>query len=115
MHTSGGLRSEEASTAAWEGGRGAVVGATKWGLVAGMLGGAGYAISPIYRGLTIQFKVFLQMSGMILGAFLEADHRIRDYEAKVRMQKRMMRDRAVWEKYEAEFEQAPASSQGKSQ
>jgi hypothetical protein len=52
---------------------------------------------------------------MILGACLEADHRIRDYEAKVRMQKRMMRDRAVWEKYEAEFEQAPAPSQEKSQ
>ena len=96
-----------------------------------MLGGAGYAISPIYRGLTIQFKVFLQMSGnlgspsmshfsadfrgMILGACLEADHRIRQYEAKVRMQKRIMRDRAAWEKYEAEFEQAPVPSQGKSQ
>jgi hypothetical protein len=54
-------------------------------------------------------------AGMLLGACLEADHRIRDYEAKVRMQKRMMRDRAVWEKYEAEFEQAPAPSQEKSQ
>jgi hypothetical protein len=30
---------------------------SKWGLVAATLGGAGYAISPIYRGLTIQFKV----------------------------------------------------------
>jgi hypothetical protein len=29
MHTHGGLKSEEASEAAWEGGRGAVVGATK--------------------------------------------------------------------------------------
>ena len=29
MHTSGGLRSEEASDAAWEGGRGAVAGAAK--------------------------------------------------------------------------------------
>jgi hypothetical protein len=47
------------------------------------------------------------MEGMIMGACLEADHRIREYEARVRMQKRMMRDRAVWEKYEQEFEQAP--------
>jgi len=29
MHTSGGLRSEEANAAAWEGGRGAAVGAAK--------------------------------------------------------------------------------------
>lgn len=29
MHTSGGLRSDEASEAAWEGGRGAVSGAAK--------------------------------------------------------------------------------------
>jgi len=44
-----------------------------------------------------------------LGSCLEADHRIRIYEAKVRMEKRMMRDRAVWEQYEQEYEQAPAS------
>jgi hypothetical protein len=37
---------------------------------------------------------------MILGSCLEADNRIRDYEAKVRMQKRMVRDRAIWEEYE---------------
>jgi hypothetical protein len=48
-----------------------------------------------------------RMEGMIMGACLEADHRIREYEARVRMQKRLMRDRAVWEKYEQEFEQAP--------
>ncbi len=41
---------------------------------------------------------------MILGACLEADHRVREYEAKVRMQRRMLRDRAVWESYEKEFE-----------
>jgi len=45
--------------------------------------------------------------GMIMGACLEADHRIREYEAKVRMHKRIMRDRAVWEKYEQEFEPEP--------
>ena len=41
-----------------------------------------------------------------MGACLEADHRIRAYEARVRMQKRMMRDRAVWEQYEEAFDQA---------
>lgn len=73
MRASGGLKSEDADNAAWEAGKGAVVGATKvrelhtgqrgrtngfqWGAFAAVLGGAGYAMSPIYRGLTFQFKV----------------------------------------------------------
>jgi hypothetical protein len=53
--------------------------------------------------------------GMIMGACLEADHRIREFEAKVRMQKRMVRDRAVWESYEREFDDAsPASNKTQS-
>jgi hypothetical protein len=47
---------------------------------------------------------------MIMGACLEADHRIREYEAKIRMQKRMVRDRAVWESYEREFDEVPPVS-----
>lgn len=50
------------------------------------------------------------LTGMIMGACLEADHRIRQYEAKVRMQKRMVRDRAVWERYEQEFDEHPPPS-----
>ncbi|KAG9232466.1 hypothetical protein BJ875DRAFT_486062 [Amylocarpus encephaloides] len=107
-HTTGGLNSKDADGAAWEAGWGALSGASKWGAVFMGLGGVGYAMSPIYRGLTIQFKVFLQMSGMIMGAGLEADHRIREFEAKIRMQKRIMRDRAVWERYEQEYEHLPA-------
>ena len=45
-------------------------------------------------------------TAMILGGCLEADHSIREYEAKVRMHKRLMRDREVWEKYQEEYEQA---------
>jgi hypothetical protein len=30
---------------------------SQWGLGTAILGAAGYAMSPIYRGLTIQFKV----------------------------------------------------------
>jgi len=107
MHNTGGLQSEEANNAAWEGGRGAVIGASKWGLGAALLGGIGYAMSPVYRGLTIQFKVFLQMSGMILGGCLEADHRIREFEVKMRMHKRMIRDKAVWDEYEQDYQEAP--------
>lgn len=45
-----------------------------------------------------------------MGACLEADDRIRQYEATVRMQKRLIRDRAVWESYEREFDDAPPAS-----
>ncbi|KAF5879426.1 putative imidazoleglycerol-phosphate dehydratase protein [Botrytis fragariae] len=113
MHQTGGLRNEEANAAAWEAGKGAAVGGAKWGLFAAALGGAGYALSPIYKGLTIQFKVFIQMGFMVMGGSLEADRRIREYEAKVRMEKRMIRDRAVWNQFEEEYEQS-ASKQDKS-
>lgn len=43
--------------------------------------------------------------GMILGACLEADRRVRDFEAQMRMQKRMLREKALWEKYEDEYDQ----------
>lgn len=47
----------------------------------------------------------LMLSGMILGGCLEADHRIREYEARVRMQKRILRDKAAWESFEQEYEE----------
>lgn len=50
---------DEAVDASWEAARGAVSGAVKWGLASAVLGGIGYAVSPIYRGLTIQFKVYV--------------------------------------------------------
>lgn len=108
MVVSGGLTSVEAQKAAWEGRWGAFIGATKWGICTAFLGGLGQFMSPLYRGLTIQFKVFLQMSGMILGGCIEADSRIREYEAKVRIQKRMMRDQVVWDKYEGTYNEPPS-------
>ena len=51
------MDSEEASDAAWEAGRGAVIGAAKWGAGAAILGAIGYAWAPVYRSTTIQFKV----------------------------------------------------------
>lgn len=50
---------EEAVTASWEATRGAVSGAVKWGVASALLGGIGYVVSPMYRGLTIQFKVYV--------------------------------------------------------
>lgn len=43
------------------------------------------------------------MSGMVLGSMIEADYSIRQYEAHVRMQRRIARDRAAWAKFEEEY------------
>ncbi|QSZ30685.1 hypothetical protein DSL72_000243 [Monilinia vaccinii-corymbosi] len=111
MHQTGGLRSKEANDAAWEAGRGALIGGAKWGLFAAALGGAGYALSPVYRGLTIQFKTFIHMGFMVMGGSLEADRRIRQYEAKIRLEKRLIKDRAVWDQYEEEYEESAAKQE----
>ncbi|KAI6080431.1 hypothetical protein F4821DRAFT_265902 [Hypoxylon rubiginosum] len=97
------LESEDAKEAQWEAARGAAIGAVKWGAASAVLGGVGFVFSPLYRGLTVQFKVYLQMSGMIVGSMIEADYRMRQYEQRVRMQRRIARDRAVWEDYEKEL------------
>jgi hypothetical protein len=50
---------------------------------------------------------YIQMSGMILGGWTEADRRLREYEHRARVQRRMRIDRATWEKFEKEFEETP--------
>ncbi|KAI0143337.1 hypothetical protein BJ166DRAFT_603460 [Pestalotiopsis sp. NC0098] len=105
MKPTDALNSDEANEAQRQAVRGAGYGAIKWGFASAVLGGIGYAMSPIYRGLTIQFKVYIQMSGMILGGMLEADGAVRQYEARVRMQKRMAKDRAMWETFEKEYQE----------
>ncbi len=47
----------EADEASWEATRGGISGAAKWGAGMAVLGGLGYMFSPVYRGLTVQFKV----------------------------------------------------------
>ncbi|TRX88039.1 hypothetical protein FHL15_011094 [Xylaria flabelliformis] len=91
------LDNEEAKQAQMEAVRGAGTGALKWGAAAAVLGGFGYTMSPIYRGLTIQFKVYIQMSSMILGGMIEADARMRRYEQRVRMNRMMARNQAMWQ------------------
>ncbi|KAK2058536.1 hypothetical protein LY76DRAFT_593164 [Colletotrichum caudatum] len=96
------MKSAEANDAAWEATRGAVVGAA-------VLGAFAWKFSPLYKGLTIQFKIYMQMSAMVLGSMLEADNRLREYEAKIRIQKRMLRDKAKWERFEQEFLENPTN------
>lgn len=40
---------------------------------------------------------------MLAGAMIEADHSMRQYEAHIRMQRRLARDRLVWQQYEDEY------------
>lgn len=58
----------------------------------------------MYRGLTVQFKVFLQMSGMTAGSVIEADKRMREYERRARRMRKLRRDHEVWTRYEKDFE-----------
>ncbi|TGJ80913.1 hypothetical protein E0Z10_g7867 [Xylaria hypoxylon] len=91
------LDNEEAKQAQMEAMRGAGWGALKFGTVSAFLSGLGFAMSPIYRGLTIQFKVYIQMSSMILGGMIHADDRMRRYEQHMRMERMRARNRAMWE------------------
>ncbi|MCJ1378790.1 hypothetical protein MMC17_001889 [Xylographa soralifera] len=81
----------DANAAASEAFKGAAVGAAKYGLPLALLALVGLSISPVYRALTVQFKLFIQMSGMTLGGMVEADRRLRDYESLVRRRKRVER------------------------
>jgi hypothetical protein len=63
MKSHNAMRDVEAEDAGWEATKGAVYGATKWGVFTAALGGLGYAVSPLYRGLTIQFKVCVWLAG----------------------------------------------------
>ncbi|KAI1327811.1 hypothetical protein F5Y16DRAFT_185790 [Xylariaceae sp. FL0255] len=110
------LESEDAKQAQAEAVRGAGYGALKWGAASAVLAGLGWCFSPVYRGLTVQFKAYLQMSGMLLGGMIEADASMRRYEHQVRIQRRIARDRAMWENYEQDFneddEPPPAPARG---
>ncbi|KAH9872754.1 hypothetical protein J1614_005148 [Plenodomus biglobosus] len=98
-------KDEETNQAAWEAAKGSLVGATKWGALFAVGGGIAYAFSPFYRSLTVQFKTYIQMSGMILGGMLEADKRMIRYQHQVRYQKRLARDMEVWKRYEESYEE----------
>ncbi|KAH9827849.1 Synaptic vesicle transporter [Teratosphaeria destructans] len=93
----------ELDTAMWTAARGALVGAAKWGAFSAVAAGLGSAFSPVYRGLTFQFKVFLQMSGMTFGSVVEADRRLRQAGAAARQQKARARDAEVWRRYEEDY------------
>ncbi len=46
---------------------------------------------------------YLQMSGMVLGSMIEADSRLRQYEARMRVQRRAAKEQAYWQRIEKEL------------
>jgi hypothetical protein len=45
------------------------------------------------------------MSGMTVGSMIEADNRLRAYEASMRRSKRIARDAEIWRRFENDFEE----------
>lgn len=43
------------------------------------------------------------MSGMVFGGMIHADRQLREYEHRVKMQRRWLREKAKWEEYEEEI------------
>ena len=70
-----------------------------------------YHCSGIWSLALLTALRFIQMSGMILGGCLDADRRLREYEAKVRVRKRLGMDQTAWEQYELEFAEMRAREQ----
>lgn len=97
---------DESRSATWEGIRGGVNGAARWGLVTGILGIAAYLFSPVYRGLTPQFKVYLQMSGMTVGGMVEAERRVHHFENRQRRLRKLKQDEEAWRVYEEDFQRS---------
>ncbi|OJJ43788.1 hypothetical protein ASPZODRAFT_135813 [Penicilliopsis zonata CBS 506.65] len=62
--------------------------------------------SRVYRGLTPQFKVFLQIAAMTLGGCLWAEHRVNQYIEIMRRVKRAERRRAEQPHRMVEMEKA---------
>jgi len=93
----------EYNQAGWQGFLGGMNGAARWGIYSAILAGAGYYFSPVYRGLTVQFKVYLQMSGMTIGGCIEAERRVREYEKRAMRMRKIRRDAEVWRRYEQDF------------
>ncbi|KAL8383165.1 hypothetical protein RB595_006768 [Gaeumannomyces hyphopodioides] len=103
MRSNDVLKGEEAVGAGQAAARGAAYGAARWGVGFAILGAVGYFVSPIYRGLTIQFKTYVQMSGMVFGGMIEADHQLRVYEANMRLRRKEMRSQMARAAYEREL------------
>jgi hypothetical protein len=54
-------------------------------------------VHPIYRGLTVQFKIFIQLSAATLGGCIFAEKRVSEYNDMVRRRQRALdRSQRAW-------------------
>jgi hypothetical protein len=54
--------------------------------------------NPIYRGLTVQFKAFIQISAMTLGGCIFAERAVGEFNEGVRRQRRALaRSQRAWQ------------------
>lgn len=78
-------------------------------------------LNPIYRGLTLQFKVFIQLSAMTLGGCIFAEKRVSEYNDHIRRRNRAIeRSHRAWneeqelrERVEREFKAEENSKKNK--
>ena len=58
---------------------------------------------------------YIQLSGMTLGGWIEADRRLRAYEFRARREKKRQNDEAVWKHWESMIEQQERREQEQKQ
>lgn len=77
--------------------RGFGVGAARFGCISLIAHILLSRVHPVYRGLTIQFKVFIQLSAMTLGGCIFAEKRVTEYNDFIRRRNRALdRSAKVW-------------------
>lgn len=59
---------------------------------------------PDHASINVVYR-YIQISGMMLGAMLEADSRLRTYEVRMRREKKRLADEAVWRRWEGLVEE----------
>ena len=99
-------------------GKGFLVGATRFGAISILAHLALTRIHPVYRGLTVQFKAFIQISAMTLGGCIFAEKWVSEYNDMVRHRNRsLQRSARAWSeeqeikaRVEAEYEEKDAAA-----
>lgn len=77
--------------------RGFAVGAARFGCISLVAHILLSRVHPIYRGLTVQFKVFIQLSALTLGGCIFAEKRVSEYNDLIRRRNRALdRSARAW-------------------
>ena len=70
--------------------RGFAVGVARFGCISLIAHILLSRIHPVYRGLTVQFKVFIQLSAVTLGGCIFAEKRVTEYNDYIRRRNRAL-------------------------